>query len=181
MELLQNLSDEELTADIKAAFVNRKRKTKNGVRNYELGVQFDKNFSIAAKVCRRLNACPILLIDSVFHDADADKIFPTFLSNESWVTKKYNKFIDEHHTKAADLFPVLTALLRTQLEAGRTLEEVLLSSYLNFPAWFRVCISKHPIPEVMKKYGPAARLELNLDIKQLLKNKNLDYRRLYGI
>lgn len=182
MSLVNDLTDEELVDELKKAFVRRKQSTQGGRRNYQLvGDTYDKYFIKGAEVCRELRACPILFIDSLFVNADPDKIFPTFLNSRDFCTKKYNEYIETYHTKAAVLFPVLLKLLKAQLELGRTLEEVLLSDYLDFPAWFRVCISKEPIPSVMDKYCAAAQLSFSIDVKQLLVDKKLDYKRIYGV
>lgn len=182
MGLVHELTEEELIAELQKAFVKRKSSTENGKRNYNIiGNKYIDSFRIAASTCRKLNACPVLFIDAIFANSDPDKIFPTFLNNANWCIKKFNTHIVENCTKAADLYPVLLKLLKSQLDLGRTLEEILLSDYLNFPAWFRVCISKEAIPEVMDKYCAQAELELTLDVKELLKEKGLDYRRIYGV
>lgn len=181
MALVHDLHNDELIDMLKSAFVKNKNNTEAGKRKYYINPVHENCFSIAAETCRKLNADPVVFIDSIFHGSDPDKIFPNFITNVAWTMKKYNEYCNTYFVKADVVFPVLLRLLKSQLETGRELKDILLSDYLNFPAWFRCCISKEPIPEVLDKYKAAAMNEMSVDVKQLLRDKNLQISRIYGI
>lgn len=159
-----------LIQDLKACFF----KKKGWVRST---INYDNSFLNAAEVCAELKADPVVFIEAVFKGRDASKIFPTFLNKSKDELKQiYNTFTQTSYAELEELFDLLVEKLKQQVKIGRKVEDILINDHINFPAWFRVVITKEAIPAVITKYSAQAKREVErfLLIKQLIKNKGLD-------
>lgn len=61
-----------------------------------------------------------------------------------------------------------------QLHLKRPLKDILMDDKIYFTPWFRIVITKEPIPEVMEKYMVAAKNVFTNSLKDFLNKKNLN-------
>lgn len=156
--------------EFKELFCKRKGHT---IRDGKLNRSFEK----ASRMCESIGADPTVYIDAHFYGKDPSKIFIAFLHGSN-SEETYRKYRELHVTKETDMFEHFCGMLKRQLELGRRVEWILNNIDLPFPAWFRICISKEPIPSVMQKYKAMAKREMTEDVRNFLDEKGLDYKRI---
>jgi hypothetical protein len=70
-------------------------------------------------------------------------------------------------------------LMSQIINAKRTVERALMDDDLHFQPWFRCCITREVVPEVMEKYGAEAKEQIKSPVLvKFLEERNLDYSRL---
>lgn len=168
----------DAAAEIKSYFIRRKRESPESTkRSYTIGDQFTEIFEKAATLCKNCNATPVDYVDAHFHNTHADEVYPQFLAGSNSV-KKYNEYEINFKASYASIFEHFKAKLKRQIELGRKVEWILNCKDLDFPAWFRICITQHPVKEVIDNYKPAAKQEYCEKLRDFLISKKLDYRRI---
>lgn len=162
----------DLGHEIRERFCFRK-----GYQNPKGPNKLDIHYEAAAEKCKELKADPMKYVDAHFENRDPANVHCQFLC------AKNSAELYELYTKAEEIdYPGLLQLfmgtLKLQLKLGRKLEKVLSSKDLHFPAWFRVCIPKEPIPEIDAVYKQLAKKEVTPALIEFLRSMNLDYKRI---
>lgn len=169
---------------IKNAYLQKYRALKN-TPYYNGGKQLDAAVAKAAVYCIEMNADPELYVEAVYWKykdvgfypnqliaANIDKIYHEFIESIKVVGKveiEKQFCIQKHY--------LLTAIKNTTREP----EVILMDDALNFSPWFRVCITKEPVPALLAKYGKEAKKLMTPEIADFLAANNLDTKRLENL
>lgn len=174
------METEDLALEVRRLFVEQKRKLFPG---YTIpGNMYEDCFMKAAEEIEKLHGDPEVYVFSQFYlQEDNAKLIPQFLGTQRAVDR-YLDFV-VYSKSVISPTTILTEnlnKLKTQLRMGFSLEEILKSKSFKFPSWFRLCISKEPIKDLMEdvKLRNKALSEFNDKIKELLEANNLDYKRI---
>ena len=168
----------DLAAEIKACFINRKRESPGSTRrSYSVGDQLEDVFEQAATICAKLQAHPVDYVEALFYNVDPNSVYPQFLISSNAI-KRYNEHQAQFKVKYPEVFELFTSKLKRQIELGRKIEWILNCKDFDFPAWFRICITKEPIQEIIDNYKPAAKQEYSEALRNFLISKGLEYRRI---
>ena len=170
------MNEIEIASTLESEFVRRKR---DHNPNYHVP-PFGDTFPKLAAQCIKHNLEPSDFITAQFRDMD-----PSHVTTKSFFTAKaINKCIIhtcDRKVPEKEKFKYGVTYLRSQIvNVSRSVEKVLMDDSLDFPAWFRVVITKEPIKEVMTKYLHIAKSEFNGEIKQVCMENNLDWKRING-
>lgn len=134
-------------------------------------------FAKAAVICAELNADPEIYVKAQFAHCDAAR-FANLLHTSNARTY-YKKYVEEMTLSLDELYDINKMYLTSQItNAGRSVEDALMHDGLDLQPWFRICITKEPIPEVIQRYRAEAKAMLTPKLKNFLKSKNLDYTRI---
>ena len=142
----------------------------------------DDAFKAAAKVCIELDAEPEVYVRAqftLFSDQQLLAKLPALLHHGK-AKDYYNDYIQSTTLSFEESFKLQVAYVRDQVElAHRPVVRALLDDKLNLEPWFRICITKEPIKEVIDKYKDDALevYERSKKLRQFLAEKNLDYTR----
>lgn len=165
-------------AEIKRYFVSKKRESPESTRrSYTAGKNFDEVFEKAAENCTKCKATVVDYVDAHFNNKDSNLVHPQFLASTGSI-KVYNEYMSQFKVSYAELFDLFAAKLKRQIELGRDVEWILNCVDFDFPAWFRICITKEPIQSVIDNYQQVARDEYTLTLRDFLLSKDLEYRRI---
>ncbi len=135
-------------------------------------------FKKAAILCDELGAEPIDYISAQFARIHADQMMPAFLHGKD-AKAHYKEYMEKRSMGLDELYDLQLMYLRSQiLQAKRTTEKALMDDDINFHPWFRICITKEPVQEIIDKYREAAAEEMTPKLLAFLKKKNLDYKRI---
>ncbi len=142
----------------------------------KLGECFEK----AAAVCITLDADPEEYIKAQFYQEEPERILPQFLYSKMAIARYENyKARPKVCTVSLDeIYELNCKYLKKQLELGYSVDEILMCDSILFTPWFRICISKEAIPAVTAKYKTRAREEFDDSLKEFLKKKSLEYKRI---
>jgi hypothetical protein len=155
-------------------------KQQGSSKNYRIPAgKYQSDFLKASEICEELSADPIIFVDSQFYGANPDQMFPAFLHSVH-SRQKYFDYIGNNQDEDFESgFAIQKIYLTQQLvDRGRTVEEALMDKHIDFEPWFRICVTKEPIKEIIDKYQGSARLNLTEKLKEFLRSKNLDYTRI---
>jgi hypothetical protein len=137
-----------------------------------------EDFKKAADVCIALQARPTEFVEAIFFNKDPFKIFPSHLYGKT-AGDCYKTYIDKLQAVSyRDRLALNKRWFQEQLAMGFSEESILLTSWIPFDPWFRVCISKKPIASVIKKWHGAAEEQLTQRLIDFLKTEKLDYTRI---
>lgn len=132
----------------------------------------------AAEICEKLDATPQQYADAIFSAIGKDKMQLAFLHCAE-AKKHYHDFMERKSMSLSDLYDLQKMYLKVQItQAKRKVEVALMDDDLNFHPWFRICITKEPVEEIIEKYGEQAREEMNPRLKAFLEMKKLDPKRI---
>jgi len=137
-----------------------------------------QHYEKAATICMELDATPEQYVASLVAKIGADKLRVEFLHCAE-AKNHYKEYMSERALSLPDIFEVQMMYLRNQLgQAKRKVEDALMDDDLKFQPWFRICITKQPIEEVLDKYCAEAVEQMTPKLKQFLIDKKLDYKRI---
>jgi len=164
--------------EIREYFERRKIESLESTRRtYSTYGRFEDVFEKAAEICDKLKANVADYVDSHFYNVHSDTVQPQFLAASNSI-KKYNEYMAQFKTSYEEVFTMFLDKLKRQIKLGRAVEWILNCKDFDFPPWFRICITKDPIPEVIKNYRAAALQQYTGDLRDFLISKKLDYRRI---
>lgn len=171
----------ELGLELRSLFIAQKNKSTSGKRiAYAIpGELYQDCFEKVAEIVTDLKTDPEAYIYSQFYNrGDGAKILPQFLYSEEAV-QRYLEFANKQNIVTLDdVFNENVQRLKNQMSLNFTVEEILMSKSFDFRPWFRVCITKEPVPAIMEKFQPLAKEQFNDSIKAILIKHNLDYKRI---
>ena len=130
----------------------------------------------AAPICKGLKANPKEYIAAVFQGFGTD-VKPNYIGCLK-AQEYYRKAVTEYKARLPRMYKVQMGYLWDQLQTDRTVKNVLLDDRINFAPWFRIVISKEPIPEVMDKYLAQAKNVVSSSLLEFLQSEKLDTNRL---
>lgn len=145
-----------------------------------------KSLQKATACCMEIKADPVLYVQAMFEYfkkyGKAKYFAATYLHMHDYKAI-YDQFITEAAQTAKvdweDIFQAQLRYLETALiQTNRTVEQILLDDGINFAPWFRIIITKDPIPSIMEKYQNKAKQLVTADLLQFLQSKKLDIKRL---
>lgn len=169
--------DPEFIKDEIAAVYKRVKSLRLGGGPVMLPSTADEAFRKAAVICMQLNADPELYVKAQFAGCNAG-ITANFLHTDK-AKDYYRIFVEEMVLSLDESYDVQKTLLHNQIvHAGRSVERALMHDGLDFEPWFRICITKEPILEVIQKYREEAKKLLTPKLKKFLDSKKLDYKRI---
>ena len=162
-------------------FVDLKKSKGLKKSNYQLPrtERITEKFKEAAKLCIQLNALPEDFINAQAAYVDVDHLRIDDLSTDR-AKKNYEAFLGSRQLPIDRLYNVQMMYLKSQIvNAKRTVERALMDDDLHFQPWFRCCITREVVPEVMEKYGSEAKEQIKSPVLvKFLEERNLDYSRL---
>lgn len=165
---------ESLAEEIKTHFVIKKKMI---APNYFCpnNERFQKAFIEAANICDRLNADPIFFVEAQFAKISAEKMQVDFLHSRNAETYYKDYMLGSYVTPQERLDGQLHLLQVTLKNLRWPIEKLLNDDELSFEPWFRVCITKKPNFDLLKKYGQEAKSQLEeTELYEFLKGKGLD-------
>lgn len=139
----------------------------------------DVAFRKAAEICDRLGAEPEIFVIAQFANSDPKTFLPQFLHSEH-AEKNYKNYVAKMTLTHEEWYKLQLEYLRDQVELiHRPVVRALMDDHLNFKPWFRVCITKEPVEELIEKYGAAALEEYtsSKSLRDFLALKKLDITR----
>lgn len=146
-----------------------------------------EHFDKAAEICFRIDADPVSFVDAQFDNVKKIDNFQAAFLHSKYAEEKYKEYIDAHHVQETfvewyDLYQTQLSYLRNLIQTGMTVEKALMKEYIHFYPWFRILITKKPVPEIINKYGVVAKQELKKEEKngliKFLKEKKFDLSRI---
>ena len=170
------MNEFEIASTLESEFVRRKRE---GNPNYQ-HPPFGDVFPRLANDCIKYNLDPVDFIAAQFRDMKSEHVNLKSLFKAEARNKCIVHTCDRKISEI-DIFNYCKEYLYEQIKnVGRSVEKILMDDTMNFPAWFRVVITKEPMIEIMTKYRYIARTELNDEIKQVCLDNKLDWNRING-
>jgi hypothetical protein len=160
----------ELAEQIKESFCRRKDPSGAYRANSEA---HDIRFRKAAELCHKLNAEPTEFISAQFNLRDPDGVYATHLAGDN-ARKNYVEYMKTYYIEPHELYEVNLRNLHNQIRQGRKVESILMNDDLNFPGWFRICITLNPEPAIIKKYRAQAKEELTPKLIAFIRSKKMD-------
>lgn len=149
--------------------------------------KYNEAFKKSAVICARLGAEPEMYVKAQFAFIDNNKLLvaPDLLhiESESSANKaehNYKRFIEGMTLSLQQSYDLQLSYLQDQITlVHRPINRALMDDFLNFKPWFRVCITKEPIPEVVEKYKEEAKKEyLNSHkLREFMATKKFDHTR----
>jgi len=142
----------------------------------------DDAFREAAKICLELDAEPETYVRAqftLFTDKEALAKVPNLLHHNK-AKDYYNDYIQSTTLSFEDSYKLQVAYVRDQVElAQRPVVRALMDDKLNLEPWFRICITKEPVKEVIDKYKDDALevYERSKRLREFLAEKKLDHTR----
>ena len=181
---MEELESTDLGLEVRELFIEYK--TKPGpdgkLKYYKIpNGAFQKCFEKAAEVIESLNANPMTYIQAQFHNrGDGAKLLPQFLATDKAIDRYLDFVSNKSKVTIDEIFEENVRRLKAQMQLGFAVKEILMSKSFNFRPWFRLCITKEPIPELMedKELREKALSEFNNEVKELLVKRGLDYKRI---
>lgn len=167
----------DLGLELRSLFINQKQKK---FPRYNIpGNSFQDCFERMAEIVEELKADPEAYIFAQFYNRGEDaKILPQFLHSTEAI-KRYVEFVSKQNIITLDtIFNENVQRLKNQMSLNFSVKDILMSKSFDFRPWFRICITSEPIPEVIKEFKEAAQAQFNDQIKELLINHKLDYKRI---
>ena len=169
-----------LVDQIREAFVSKAQKLKPW---YKTSYKDEKHFVEAAKICEKLEANPNIYIDAQFEGfKNVDHIQAAFL-HSTHAEQKYLDYANKNMVKDIPidyeaLYNIQLRYLKNLIKSNLSVEDALLKDYIQFEPWFRILITKNPVPDIIKKYKSKLG-KLDPRLLTFLKNKGkFDLRRL---
>ena len=133
----------------------------------------------AALCCKQEGVNAAMYVAAHFHLKNPDTVYLKMLYQKNGKSEALcREFKKAHQVDTAALYEHYLKKLSTQINLGRSVEWILMNDDFNFPPWFRICITKEPIPEVMEKYLYDAKQEMNPPLRAFIISKNLDVSRI---
>jgi hypothetical protein len=145
---------------------------------YNLNPKDDIFFIKAAKLCNKLGADPVHFIDAQFNGiSQIDKYFPAYLSTieaeQKYILYMAESNIEETKIDLETLYRIQLNYLVTYInKTGLSVENILMKDYIDFTPWFRILITKEPVPEIIDKYRPKI-FPLDSTLLEFLENKKI--------
>lgn len=166
-EVIQEMYDEYMR------IVNRKKTIKKSDMAYKAISKADG----AADTCISIGADPRLYVQIIEKKHGQQEFFPNLLNSKK-APEWYKQYSESSLDVEKNTFDVQLQYLLNSVRGGRTMEAALLDDRLQMEPWFRIVVSKEPIPEVIEKYSDFARERMTTKIEALIKEKNLDIGRI---
>lgn len=138
-----------------------------------------KSLPKAVDICIELNADPITYVKAQ-RKFCVVRNFPPNQLHTNRAREKYIDYVESYRDNDLDSYIVQKRYLYDAIKSGRSAKSVLLDDVLDFRPWFRVVITKEPIPEVIERYNDQAKEELTPKLEALLKKEGLDVNRIKG-
>lgn len=179
MKIPENPEDEsrkliELEGDLKHHYA----KIVHGHKSfYRLSDKFDSSFRKAAALCLQLNARPEIFIAALAHNIPKDKFIPPFVACAQ-AGEYYKSYLAKSYFPEEEMFDTYISYLKGHLLAKKKLVNILLNRRIDIAPWFRIVISKEPIPEVIKEFRQEALKQMTPSLKAFIQAKGLDFNRI---
>jgi len=187
---IKNIDDSKLSeqALIKNAYIIKQRYLEKaragGSSNYTGGKRLDKAVAEAARICTAINADPCHYVEAQYW-AYRDAGFQTGHLHSYKAVANYREFCKKvevvTNSTADQAFETQKRYLGTALKnSNREVEAILMDGAINFTPWFRVLITKEPVPAIMTKYKQEAKLQVQASpsVQKIIKEAGLDIGRL---
>lgn len=166
---------DETATDIKYFYIKARQRAHRGFG--ELDSLEVSAFYKAAEICQELKANPSEFVAAQFHNKSPEQMtIPSLYTSQA--AKRYKAYMETYYVKPEDLFDVNVQKLKRQVMLGRSVEWILNNRQLEFPAWFRICITKDPDPTLIEKFKFKAREEMTPTLRVFLIGKKLDVGRI---
>ncbi len=165
---------EQLALDIQSAYVKKKQVT---MPFYKPRAEDAVHFQKAAVLCHASGAEPVAWVHAISMNVEESKFYTTML-HCAQSTKYYDKYVNTTKQDLQDVFNMNMQYLKEQVVDGRrSVEDALLDDNVQFSPWFRVSVTKEPVPEVERKYRARAREYLyDDDLVKFLEAKKILHR-----
>jgi len=132
----------------------------------------------AAKLCVSNKLDPVQFVRAQKYYCKMPGFFPTALT-ASQALENYHKYVKGVKKDLNSVFHTQCTYLTKAVEAGGySLEEALMNDGIDLKPWFRILITRNPIPEVIQKYRKAAVACWDDEYERFAKSKNLDTTRI---
>lgn len=167
---------EYLQEEIKEHFMRIQRDRSPG---YKPSIRLQAAIEKAAKICAELGATPRDYVEAQYKFRGMEAFYPSLLHTYK-AKENYKEHVspDDNYARMID---VQKNYLRIELvQIGRQVKNVLMDDKISFYPWFRICITKDPIPEVIAKYGKEAKAQMNPKLEGFLRSLGLDPQRIYA-
>lgn len=166
---------EELKEKLKSFYLNKRQEELPFIK---LTDKDEIHFDRAAELCLSLKVNPEVYIEAIMKDQDF-KLFFSYKLYPKDTQAKIQQYIKDNTPNFYELFDVQKRYLHDQIvRVGKTVEDSLMDDQVDFDAWFRICITKEPVSEIILKYRKKALIELNYELEKFLKEKKLDVERI---
>lgn len=159
-------------------FKNRPRVGGNAGNYKHVHSKYDKDFEEAARLCAYHNISPEEYIALAFSNLDPLQAFPNALSGPSIVEKLETYLKKTTPLKLTDVFSLNKYWYDEQKKKGFSDEAILLTSWIPFEPWFRLCFPSKPIQKVVSAWKEQASKQYSSRLRDFLITKQLDYTRL---
>lgn len=165
----------DIAFDIKYHYIKARQRAQRGFG--ELDSLPIEAFEKAAALCQKLQANPNEFVAAQFHNKSPELMNIPMLTN-SKAEEKYKDYMETYYVRPENLFDVNVVKLKRQIQLGRPVEWILNNKQLEFPAWFRICITKEPDKELIAKFKAQAKEEMTPTLRVFLIGKKLDVGRI---
>jgi hypothetical protein len=146
----------------------------------KIGEESRKYLHKAAEKCLDHGYDPDMYVAAQARYHTTDQFYANQLVTK-WADTNYQKYLSTFCEDPIQAFEVQKGYLRTAiLRTQRTVEEILMDDLINFSPWFRIIITKEPVPEIVKKYKKVAAAMMTPKLERYLRDLKLDTSRIYG-
>lgn len=172
---------DDLILDLKHFYTELKsqtRETGRASRFHCMDAKYEKDFEAAAELCQRFEIVPEEFIAVIFASLEPGQMFPKAMHGKLAEEKlvRFNK--SQTRISFDDYFKLNKAWFDAQRDKGYSEESILLTDWIQFEPWFRICYPKNLTDKLHKRWGKEARAQYRNSLREFLIGKNLDYTRL---
>jgi hypothetical protein len=171
-----DLTDLPLNEQIEHYFI--KFKSVGAVKPFYSMPGYQRFWNDAAKLCKDLGAHPEDFVAGIFAGQDPVHVKPAWLTTKNGVFRYEEYMKTVKRTPWPERFKVNKRWLEDQVAQGFSEEETLLTSWIDFDPWFRICYTKTPYDSIKKRWLTEAKKQYDRELREFLVSKNLDYTRL---
>jgi len=168
----RDLSDIPINEQIEQYFIEYKSKgAKRKFTSLDRYVQYYKK---AEDICRMLDAPAKDYVACLFEGENPDKVLPIFLQSDK-MYEKYEEYKKKKKTcELTKRYELNKEWLNEQLKKGFNEEDILLTRFIHFDAWFRVCYPKKYSEKIAKVWLEEAKESKSRELIELLINNQMN-------
>lgn len=173
----EDVNDLRYNLDFTAAELRRYYQEKTG-KTVFCTERYQQIFKDVASQAIKLNARPEEFIDAQLSAIGKDRMQVAMLLGKKSV-EHYQTYMNRTKLPLPELYEIQKRYLRIQIvQAKRTVEQALMDDDLKFQPWFRICITKEPVKEIIDKYKEEAKEDMNAPLRAFLIERKLDVTRI---